>query len=77
MYNPYAFSFHEGLYRTYGAVTRVYGFLGVCLAGKKLSMRSDNYLEQDMQLVVSDPKACNNIFVKDPAIFEETDAFLK
>jgi hypothetical protein len=31
MYNPYAYSFHEGLYRTYGTVARVYGFLGVGL----------------------------------------------
>ncbi|KAF8264768.1 cytochrome P450 [Lactarius quietus] len=30
----------------------------------------------DIQLVVSDPKACNNIFVKDQLIFEETEAFL-
>ncbi|KAN0127843.1 Cytochrome P450 [Lactarius tabidus] len=58
MYNPNAFSFHEGLYRTYGTITRVYGVLG------------------DIQLVVSDPKACNNIFVKDQHIFEETEAFL-
>ncbi|KAI9443764.1 cytochrome P450 [Lactarius psammicola] len=58
MFNPYAYSFHEGLYRTYGKVARVYGFLG------------------DIQLVVSDPKACNNIIVKDQAIFEETEAFL-
>ncbi|KAI9440830.1 cytochrome P450 [Lactarius indigo] len=27
MFNPYAYSFHEGLYRTYGAVARVSGFL--------------------------------------------------
>ncbi|KAF8270646.1 cytochrome P450 [Lactarius quietus] len=53
MYNPYAYSFHEGLYRTYGTVSRIYGFLG------------------DMQLVISDPKACNNIFIKDQ-IFEKT-----
>ncbi len=33
--------------------------------------------EQDVQLVVSDPKACNNIIVKDQAIFEETEAFLR
>ncbi|KAI9458422.1 cytochrome P450 [Lactarius psammicola] len=58
MYNPYAFSFHEGLYRTYGTVARVYGFLG------------------DIQLVVSDPKACNNIFIKDQVIFEEPEAVL-
>ena len=31
---------------------------------------------QDIQLVVSDPKACNNIVVKDQAIFEETEAFI-
>jgi len=35
------------------------------------------HLEQDIQLVVSDPKACNNIFNKDPAIFEVTEAFLR
>ncbi|KAI9443760.1 cytochrome P450 [Lactarius psammicola] len=58
MFNPYAYSFHEGLYRTYGKVARVYGFLG------------------DTQLVVSDPKACSNIIVKDQAVFEETEAFL-
>jgi cytochrome P450 len=33
--------------------------------------------EQDIQLVVSDPKACNNIVVKDQSIFEETHAFLE
>ena len=27
--------------------------------------------------MVSDPKACNNIFIKDQAIFEETEAFLE
>ncbi|KAH9055229.1 cytochrome P450 [Lactarius vividus] len=59
MFNPYAYLFHEGLYSTYGKVTRVYGFLG------------------DIQLVVSDPKACNNIFVKDQPIFEVTEAFLR
>ncbi len=32
---------------------------------------------KDIQLVVSDPKACNNIIVKDQAIFEETEAFLR
>ncbi|KAH9166702.1 cytochrome P450 [Lactarius sanguifluus] len=57
MFNPYAFSFHEELFRTYGTVARVYGFLG------------------DIQLVVSDPKACNNIFIKDQLIFEQTEAF--
>ncbi|KAH9073511.1 cytochrome P450 [Lactarius deliciosus] len=31
----------------------------------------------DIQLVVSDPKACNNIFVKDQPIFEVTEAFLR
>ncbi|KAH8991720.1 cytochrome P450 [Lactarius akahatsu] len=56
MFNPYAFSFHEELFRTYGTVARVYGFLG------------------DIQLVVSDPKACNNIFIKDQLIFEQTEA---
>ncbi|KAF8265237.1 cytochrome P450 [Lactarius quietus] len=30
----------------------------------------------DLQLVVSDPKACNNIITKDQAIFEETEVFL-
>ncbi|KAH9039749.1 cytochrome P450 [Lactarius hengduanensis] len=58
MFNPYAYPFHEGLYRTYGNVARVYGFLG------------------DIQLVVSDPKACNNIFGKDQPIFEMTEPFL-
>ncbi|KAH9165540.1 cytochrome P450 [Lactarius sanguifluus] len=59
IFNPYAYLFHEGLYRTYGKVARVYGFFG------------------DIQLVVSDPKACNNIFVKDQPIFEMTEAFLR
>jgi hypothetical protein len=27
--------------------------------------------------VVSDPKACNNIVIKDQALFEETEAFLE
>ncbi|KAI0294461.1 cytochrome P450 [Multifurca ochricompacta] len=58
MFNPYAYPFHEGLYKTYGKVARVYGFLG------------------DIQLVVSDPTACNNILIKDQVIFEETEAFL-
>lgn len=80
MYNPNAFSFHEGLYRTYGTITRVYGFLGVCLASEYFLIPGPNnqchHLEQDIQLVVSDPKACNNIFVKDQNVFEETEAFL-
>ncbi|KAH9023443.1 cytochrome P450 [Lactarius pseudohatsudake] len=59
MFNPYAYPFHEGLYRTYGKVARVYGFFG------------------DIQLVVSDPKACSNIFVKDQHIFEMTESFLR
>ncbi|KAH9036024.1 cytochrome P450 [Lactarius deliciosus] len=59
IFNPYAYPFHEGLYKTYGKVARVYGFFG------------------DIQLVVSDPKACNNIFVKDQPIFEMTEAFLR
>ncbi|KAI9463351.1 cytochrome P450 [Lactarius psammicola] len=59
MFNPYAYPFHDGLYRTYGKVTRVYGFLG------------------DIQLVVSDPMACNHIIVKDQAIFELTEAILR
>ncbi|KAI9439892.1 cytochrome P450 [Lactarius indigo] len=59
MFNPYAYSFHDELYRAYGKVTRVYGFLG------------------DIQLVVSDPKACNHIIVKDQAIFEITEAILR
>ncbi|KAH9994081.1 cytochrome P450 [Russula compacta] len=58
LFNPSAYPFHEGLYRTYGKVARIYGFFG------------------DIQLVVSDPKACNNIILKDQAIFEETEAFL-
>jgi cytochrome P450 len=58
MFNPYAYSFHEGLCRTYGKVARVYGFLG------------------DIQLVVSDPKAFNNIIVSDQPIFEQTEASL-
>jgi hypothetical protein len=33
--------------------------------------------EQDIQLVVSDPKAFNNIVVKDQHIFEQTEASLK
>ncbi|KAH9034869.1 cytochrome P450 [Lactarius pseudohatsudake] len=57
MFNPYAYMFYEGLYRTHGKVARVYGFFG------------------DIQLVVSDPKACNNIIVKEQAIFEETEVF--
>jgi hypothetical protein len=58
MFNAYAYSFHEELYRTYGKVTRVYGFLG------------------DIQLVVSDPKALNNIVVNDQPSFEITEASL-
>jgi hypothetical protein len=34
-------------------------------------------LEQDIQLVISDPKAFNNIIVKDQAIFEQTEASLR
>jgi hypothetical protein len=34
-------------------------------------------MEQDVQLVISDPKACNNIVIKDQTIFEETQAFLE
>jgi hypothetical protein len=32
MFNPYAFPFHEELYKNYGRVARIYGFFGVCLA---------------------------------------------
>ncbi len=74
MFNPYAMSFHEGLYKTHGRVARVYGFFGVRL----LTEPGDNiHCEQDIQLVVSDPKACNHIFIKDIAIFEPTEAFLR
>jgi hypothetical protein len=59
MFNPYAHSFHEGLYKTYGRVARVYGFLG------------------DIQLVISDPKAFNNIIVRDKPIFERPEASLR
>ncbi|KAI9440827.1 cytochrome P450 [Lactarius indigo] len=58
MFNPYAYSFHEGLRRTYGTVARVNGVFGEIL------------------LVVSDPKACNNIFIKDQAVFEEPEVTL-
>jgi hypothetical protein len=34
MFNPYAHSFHEGLFKTYGNVARVYGFLGVRPTGE-------------------------------------------
>src|SRR6266702_755933 len=78
MFNPYALSFHEWLYRTYGNVARVYGFLGVCQASEGFSLRGlTTNVIQDIQLVVSDPKACNNIFIKDQVIFEETDAILR
>jgi hypothetical protein len=30
-----------------------------------------------MQLVVSDPKACNNIVIKDQAIFQQTKTTLE
>ncbi|KAI0258946.1 cytochrome P450 [Gloeopeniophorella convolvens] len=53
MFNPVAWSFHEGLFRDYGRVARINGFFG------------------DTQLVISDPKALSNIFVKDQYIFEE------
>ena len=29
MFNPYAYVFYEGLYKTYGKVARLYGFFGV------------------------------------------------
>ncbi|KAI0270680.1 cytochrome P450 [Gloeopeniophorella convolvens] len=58
MFNPLAYSWHDGLFRTYGRVACVYGLFG------------------DLQLVISDPKACSNILVRDQYIFEETDAFL-
>ena len=85
MFNPNAYSFHEGLYRTYGRVARVNGFFGVRPAGTGedfwLPVRFHHtqcyYWEQDIQLVVSDPKACNNIIVKDQPIFEPTEAFLQ
>jgi len=59
MLQPYAYDFHEGLYRMYGKVARIYGIFG------------------DIQLVVSDPKACNNIVIKSQAIFEETESFIE
>ena len=76
MFNPYAHLFREGLFRTYGKVARVYGFFGVgCDSWNSL----ESHDAQDIQLVISDPKACNNIAIKDHchAIFEETQAFLQ
>jgi hypothetical protein len=75
MFNPYAYSFHE-----YGKVARVYGFLGVSpslLLTATWPHTQFYYREQDIQLVVSDPKAFNNIIVKDQPIFEVTEAFLR
>ncbi|KAF8267906.1 cytochrome P450 [Lactarius quietus] len=57
MFDSHAYTFYEELFRTYGQVARVSGFLG------------------DIQLVVSDPMACNNI-MKDQAVFEATEVFL-
>lgn len=34
MFNPFAFSFYEELFKTYGTVARVNGYLGVSLVGK-------------------------------------------
>ena len=81
MFNPYAYMFYEGLYRTYGIVAHVYGFFRGRSNWPRLltTVRPHNrrnYCEQDIQLVVSDPKACNDIIVKDQAIFEETEVFL-
>ena len=73
MYNPYAYSFHEGLYRTYGTVARVYGFLGVG-PNRRLPRTHRDHWEQDKQLVISDPKACSNIFIKDQ-VFEKTQGY--
>lgn len=33
MFNRHAFQFHEGIYKTYGKVARIYGFFGVRRAG--------------------------------------------
>jgi hypothetical protein len=79
MYNPYAYSFHEGLYTTYGTVARVYGILGVRPPGKDLDCHYTPYshrdhLKQDIQLVVSDPKACSNIFTT-IQVFEKTQGY--
>ncbi|KAI9453265.1 cytochrome P450 [Lactarius psammicola] len=57
IFNPYGYFFLEGLSRTYGKVSRIYGFLG------------------DIQLVISDPKAWNNI-VKDQTIFDVSEVTL-
>ena len=76
MFNPYAYPFHEGLRRKYGRVARIYGFFGVCLVTIPRILSSLKKY-QDIQLVVSDPKACNNIVVKDQAIFEETHSFIE
>ncbi|KAH8991718.1 cytochrome P450 [Lactarius akahatsu] len=47
-------------YTRHGTVARVYGVLG----------------SEDIQLVVSDPKACYNIFINDQALFEKPEATL-
>ena len=33
MFNRNAFQFHEGIYKTYGKVARIYGLFGVRRAG--------------------------------------------
>jgi hypothetical protein len=87
MFNPYAYSFHEGLYRTYGKVTRIYSFLGVSSTSKDLlpvpagpPFSHFYHWEQDIQLVISDPTAFNNIVKDQPKnqpIFELTEPFLR
>lgn len=40
MFNPRAFSFYEELFKTYGTVARVNGFLGVSLVSEITKTRT-------------------------------------
>ncbi len=55
-------------------------FLGYVLLAKTLHRNElhnpCNFWEQDIQLVISDPKACNIIF-KDQAIFDMSEVGLR
>jgi len=76
MFNRYVYDFHKGLYRRYGSVACIYGILGVCNGIFRISPRV-TLMAQDIQLVVSDPKSCNNIVIKYQYIFKETEQFLE
>ncbi|KAH9056415.1 hypothetical protein EDB87DRAFT_1636812 [Lactarius vividus] len=62
-FNHHAYQFHD-MNRTYGKVAHVYG----CFRGQDIQLAVSD--------LVSDPKACNNIVIKNQLVFEQTESVL-